>query len=114
MLQQRHCREEKAPSLLTAVVMDGHAKCSYSRLCQLYANTIDQSSDYKRYSNNLCSFKNPSCHLPGYVDSKTLFQQNPSVLDWGCRLMQVVVYNGHKTEHTCLCLYLCCVDVFAV
>jgi len=25
-----------------------------------------------------------------------LLQQNPRVLNWGCRLMQVVLYNGCK------------------
>jgi len=28
---------------------------------------------------------------------KTLHQQNPPVLHWRCWLMQVDVYNGHKT-----------------
>jgi len=38
-----------------------------------------------------------SCHQHGHVESKTLLQQYPAVLNWGCRLMQVVLYNGDKT-----------------
>jgi len=30
------------------------------------------------------------------MSSKTLLQQNPLVLNWGCQLMQVVLYNGHE------------------
>jgi len=26
-----------------------------------------------------------------------LLQQDPSVVNWGCQLMQVVLYNGRKT-----------------
>ena len=33
----------------------------------------------------------------GYVVSKTLHQQNPPVLNWRCRLMQVNLNNGRKT-----------------
>jgi len=32
-----------------------------------------------------------------HVGSKALVQQNLPVTNWGCRLMQVVLYNGHKT-----------------
>jgi len=35
--------------------------------------------------------------MQGHVGRKTLLQQNPSVLNWGCRLMQVVLYYGCKT-----------------
>ena len=35
--------------------------------------------------------------MQGHAGSKTLHQQNPPVLNWGCRLMQVDVYNGFKT-----------------
>jgi len=34
----------------------------------------------------------------GNVDSKTLLKQNHPDLNWGYRLTQVVLYNGHKTE----------------
>ena len=37
------------------------------------------------------------CHRQGHADSKTLHQQNPSVLNWRCQLMQVDLYNGCKT-----------------
>jgi len=37
-----------------------------------------------------------SCHQQGHEGSKTLLQQNPPVLNCGCRLMQVVPYNGCK------------------
>ena len=30
------------------------------------------------------------------MGSKTLLQQNPPVLNWGCRLTQDVLYNGRK------------------
>jgi len=32
------------------------------------------------------------------MGSKTLLKQNPPVLNWGCRPMQVVMYNGDKTS----------------
>ena len=32
----------------------------------------------------------------GHAGCKTLLQENPPVLDFGCRLMQVVLYNGCK------------------
>jgi len=35
------------------------------------------------------------------VDSKTLLQQNPPVLNWGCQLTQVVLYNGCKGGSFC-------------
>jgi len=38
-----------------------------------------------------------SCRQQGHADSKTLLQQNPPVLNWGCQLTQVVLYNGRKT-----------------
>jgi len=37
-----------------------------------------------------------SCYRQGHVDSKTLLQQFPPVLNWGCRLTQVVLYNCRK------------------
>jgi len=37
------------------------------------------------------------CYQQGHAGSKTLFQQNPPVLNWGCQLTQVVLYNGRKT-----------------
>jgi len=37
------------------------------------------------------------CHQQGHAGSKTLLQQNPPVLNWGCRLIQVNMYNGCKT-----------------
>jgi len=30
------------------------------------------------------------------MGSKTLLQQNPPVLNWGCQLIQVDQYNGRK------------------
>ena len=36
------------------------------------------------------------CCWQGHADSKTLHQQNPPVLNWRCRLMQVDLYNGRK------------------
>jgi len=38
-----------------------------------------------------------SCHNQGHVGSKTLLQQNHSVLNQLWQLRQVVLYNGHKT-----------------
>jgi len=32
-----------------------------------------------------------------HAGSKTLLEQNPPVLNYGCQLMQVVLYNGPKT-----------------
>ena len=37
-----------------------------------------------------------SCHQQGQAGSKTLLKQNPLVLNRGCWLTQVVLYNGHK------------------
>jgi len=31
-----------------------------------------------------------------HAGSETLLQQNPPVLNWRCRLVQVVMYNGRK------------------
>jgi len=30
------------------------------------------------------------------MGSKTCLQQNPPILNWGCRLTLVDLYNGHK------------------
>jgi len=38
-----------------------------------------------------------SCRQQGHAGSKTSLQQNTPVLNGGCRLTQVVLYNGHKT-----------------
>ena len=38
-----------------------------------------------------------SCCQQGHVNSKTLLQQNPPVLNCGCWLTQVVLYIGRKT-----------------
>jgi len=35
-----------------------------------------------------------SCREQGHAGSKTLLQQNPLVLNWGYRLMQVVLYTA--------------------
>jgi len=37
-----------------------------------------------------------SYHQQGHAGSKNLLHQNPLVLNWGCRITQVVLYNGHK------------------
>jgi len=37
-----------------------------------------------------------SCHQQGHAGSETLLQQNPPVLNWGCWLAQVILYNGRK------------------
>jgi len=37
------------------------------------------------------------CHQQEHIGSKTLLKQSPSALNWWCWLMQVVLYNGHKT-----------------
>jgi len=37
-----------------------------------------------------------SCHQHRHVGTKTLLQKNPLVLNWGCSLTQVVLYNGRK------------------
>jgi len=36
------------------------------------------------------------CHWQGHAGSSTLLYQNPQVLNWGCCLTQVVLYNGCK------------------
>ena len=41
-------------------------------------------------------FECASCLQQWYVGIKTLLQQNPPVLNWQCRLTQVVLYNGCK------------------
>ena len=42
-------------------------------------------------------FECASCCQQVHVDSKMLLRQNPPVLNYGCWLTQVVLYNGHKT-----------------
>jgi len=37
------------------------------------------------------------CWLQEHACSKTLHQQNPTVLNWRCHLRQVDLYNGRKT-----------------
>jgi len=37
-----------------------------------------------------------SCRQQGHVGSRTLLQQNPPVLNWGCRLSQADLYNGRE------------------
>jgi len=36
------------------------------------------------------------CCQRGHARCKTLLQQNPTVVNWGCWLRQIVLYNGHK------------------
>jgi len=36
------------------------------------------------------------CRQQGHAGIESLLQQNALVLNSGCRLMQVVLYNGHK------------------
>ena len=45
------------------------------------------------------SFPNPNAlvAISSHVGSKTLYQQNPPVLNWRCQLTQVDLHNGHKT-----------------
>jgi len=47
----------------------------------------------------LASFKSKytSCYRQEHAGSKTLLQQNPPVINFGCRLIQMVLYNSHKT-----------------
>jgi len=56
-------------------------------------NGIGCCGDYTRYYTEFVNV----CHQQGHVGSKTLHQQNPSVLNWRCWLMQVDLYNGRKT-----------------
>jgi len=42
-------------------------------------------------------FECASCRQQVHAGGKTLLQQNPLVFNWGRRLMQVVLHNGHKT-----------------
>jgi len=42
-------------------------------------------------------FECASCCQQVHVNSKMLLQQNPPVLNCGCWLTQVALYNGHKT-----------------
>ena len=53
------------------------------------------SVNHAIWANNkfLCT----SCHLQGHVGCKIFLEQNLPVLDWGCRLTRVVLYNGRKT-----------------
>jgi len=37
-----------------------------------------------------------SCRQQGHAGSKTVFQQNSPVLNWGCQLTHVVMYSGCK------------------
>jgi len=39
-----------------------------------------------------------SRHQQGHAGSKTLHQQNSPVLNWGCRLLQVDLFNGYKAD----------------
>jgi len=47
----------------------------------------------------LASFKSKytSCYQQEHAGSKTLLQQNPPVINFGCQLIQMVLYNSHKT-----------------
>ena len=42
------------------------------------------------------------CRQQGHAGSKTLHQQNPPVLNWRCRLMQVDLYNGRYCWYWCM------------
>ena len=53
-------------------------------------NTIENSSVF------FSLIRSVSCRQQGHAGSKTLLQQNPPVLHWGCRLVQVVLYNGRN------------------
>ena len=54
-------------------------------------NTLEENSSI--FSQSECA----SCHQQGRAGSKTLLQQNPPVINWGSRLMQVILYNDRKT-----------------
>jgi len=41
--------------------------------------------------------------MQGHVGSKTLLQQNPSVLDWRCQPTQTDSHSGCKTCCCCCC-----------
>jgi len=43
-----------------------------------------------------------SCRQQGHVGSKTLLQQNPPVLIWGCQLTQGDLYSDYKTVVGCI------------
>jgi len=38
------------------------------------------------------------------MGSKSLLQENPPVLNCGCWLTQIVLYNGHKTVLVVVCV----------
>ena len=54
------------------------------------------------------------CHKQEHVGSKTLLQENPTVLIWRCQLMQVVLCNGCKMVVVVVVvdLFLCCFFVY--
>ena len=54
-------------------------------------NTVEENSSIFSLS------ESAGCRQQGHAGSKTLHQQNPPVLNGRCRLMQVDLYNGHKT-----------------
>ena len=44
--------------------------------------------------------------MQGHVGSKTLLRQNLPVFNWGCQLMRVVPYNGHRVVAVVVVLYV--------
>ena len=48
MLQKRHRREQEAASLLTAVVVNGHAQCSYSQYTYICLFTTKVASNKEK------------------------------------------------------------------
>jgi len=55
------------------------------------------------------SKENASCHQQGHAGSKTLLQQNPPVLNWGCWLTQTDLNNGCK-RILCVCVTAACMS----
>ena len=51
---------------------------------------------YMQVCTSLQTDNHASIPPQGHAGSKTLHQQIPPVLNWGCRLMQVDLHNGHK------------------
>ena len=57
---------------------------------------------FKGHQNFLCTLSS-QCRQQGLTGSKTFHQQNPPVLNWRCRIIQVDLYNGHKTTVVVVC-----------
>ena len=62
---------------------------------EMYRDSVDKT--VQENSSVFSLSESAGCRQQGHAHSKTLHQQNPPVLNGRCQLMQVDLYNGHKT-----------------